>query len=101
MNRLIIKYYLQKNTEIFPPDTGGAVKMAEEMKIPYLGNLPIDPLIARSCDEGSNPIEEHPQSLTVLNLKSIISSAYKVCPMQNDLPSFSYHFLVIYFNRNN
>ena len=32
-------------SQIFPPTTGGATKMAEEMKVPFLGKLPLDPRI--------------------------------------------------------
>jgi len=39
-------------TKIFAPTTGGAVKMCKDMGIKYLGSIPLDPMIARSCDEG-------------------------------------------------
>lgn len=36
---------LQKESQIFPPTTGGIEKMAKDMKIPFLGRLPLDPLL--------------------------------------------------------
>jgi len=30
---------------IFAPTTGGARKMAEDVKIPFLGSIPLDPRI--------------------------------------------------------
>ena len=36
--------------------------MANEMGVPFLGSIPIDPKLARSCDEGKNFIGEHPDS---------------------------------------
>lgn len=48
--------------------------MAEELDVPFLGNLPLDPVIARCCDEGQNPIEECSQSAVILNLNLIVSS---------------------------
>jgi Mrp family chromosome partitioning ATPase len=44
-------------TKIFPPTTGGAKVMCEEMEVPFLGSIPLDPMIARSCDEGKPYIE--------------------------------------------
>lgn len=38
-------FYHQNETEIFAPVTGGAAKMADEMAIPFLGRLPLDPRI--------------------------------------------------------
>lgn len=50
--------------------------MAAEMNVHYLGSVPLDPLIARSCDQGLNPIEQFPQSAFVMHFKKIVSSAY-------------------------
>lgn len=50
--------------------------MAEELNVPLLGSLPLDPVIARSCDEGLNPITENPGSVVIKNLNSIISSNF-------------------------
>lgn len=36
--------------------------MCEEMSVPFLGAIPIDPLIARSCDEGKSYITQAPDS---------------------------------------
>jgi len=40
------------STEIFPPNTGGAEKMAKEMDVPFLGKLPLNSEIGKACDEG-------------------------------------------------
>lgn len=53
----------KKGTEIFYPTSGGAQKMCEEMEVPYLGSIPLDPLIAKNCDEGKSYIEQCPDSL--------------------------------------
>ncbi len=39
-----------KTTEIFK--SGGGEQMAREMNVPFLGRIPLDPEIARACDEG-------------------------------------------------
>lgn len=49
-------------SDIFPATTGGAVKMCEDMGVDFIGELPIDPQIARACDQGSNFIEEFADS---------------------------------------
>lgn len=37
--------------------------MCEEMNIPFLGSIPLDPLIARSCDEGKSYVSQAPNSI--------------------------------------
>ena len=37
-------------TDIFK--TGGGEKMAQEMNVPFLGRIPIDPAVAIACDAG-------------------------------------------------
>ncbi len=48
---------------IFAPTTGGARKMCEEMGVPFLGSIPLDPKIARSCDEGKSFISQAPDAV--------------------------------------
>ncbi|RUS20124.1 hypothetical protein BC937DRAFT_86312 [Endogone sp. FLAS-F59071] len=47
---------------IFPATTGGAVKMADEMNVPFLGKIPLDPRLGRSCDEGVSFLDKYPDS---------------------------------------
>lgn len=42
----------QHESQIFPPTTGGAAKLCEDMDLTLLGRLPLDPRIGQSCDEG-------------------------------------------------
>eukprot|EP01129_Flabellula_baltica_P002328 TRINITY_DN12147_c0_g1_i1.p1 TRINITY_DN12147_c0_g1~~TRINITY_DN12147_c0_g1_i1.p1 ORF type:complete len:314 (+),score=96.02 TRINITY_DN12147_c0_g1_i1:59-1000(+) len=49
-------------SQIFPPTTGGAIKMCEEMEVPFLGSIPLDPMLARSCDYGEAYVENNPNS---------------------------------------
>jgi len=44
-------------------NAGGGKKIAEDLKIPFLGRIPIDPEICRDSDKGSPFIIEHPDSL--------------------------------------
>lgn len=66
--------FLQRLSEIFPATTGGAKLMCEELNIPFLGSLPLDPLIARYCDEGKDFISELPNSPAVKSLNEIVKS---------------------------
>mmetsp|Transcript_49241 Transcript_49241/g.76891 ORF Transcript_49241/g.76891 Transcript_49241/m.76891 type:complete len:326 (+) Transcript_49241:35-1012(+) len=40
-------------TKIFQPSTGGAEKMCQDMGVKFLGSLPMDVDMMRSCDEGT------------------------------------------------
>ncbi|KYQ88678.1 nucleotide binding protein 1 [Tieghemostelium lacteum] len=51
-----------KESKIFIPTSGGAEQMSKEMNVDFLGRIPIDPLIARSCDEGKNYLTAFPNS---------------------------------------
>ena len=45
-------------TTILPASSGGARKLCEDMGIPLLGKIPLDPRIGQSCDEGMNVFDE-------------------------------------------
>ena len=68
---------LQKESQIFPPTTGGAAKMAADMRVPFLGKVPLDPRIGRCCDEGKSFLSEIPESPAAEAYKQIIQSEYK------------------------
>jgi len=59
-------------SEIFTATTGGARDMCKEMDVPFLGSLPLDPKITKSCDMGLNFIADHPDSPAVLALNAIV-----------------------------
>eukprot|EP01097_Dermamoeba_algensis_P008101 TRINITY_DN5269_c0_g1_i1.p1 TRINITY_DN5269_c0_g1~~TRINITY_DN5269_c0_g1_i1.p1 ORF type:complete len:338 (+),score=76.32 TRINITY_DN5269_c0_g1_i1:1-1014(+) len=61
-----------KETQIFFPSTGGAEKMANEMGVPFLGRIPIDPKLARACDEGWNYFSQFPDAPGAKALNSCI-----------------------------
>jgi hypothetical protein len=49
----------KEESTIFPSTSGGAKKMAEEMDVPFLGSIPVEQQLAKSCDEGSNFFNAH------------------------------------------
>lgn len=59
-------------TEIFKPTTGGARAMAEAMEVPFLGSVPLDPMLRMSCDSGKSFMEECPQSPASQALSGIV-----------------------------
>ena len=67
---------MQKESQIFPPTTGGAQKMAADMEVPFLGKVPLDPRIGRCCDEGKSFLSEVPESPAANAYKQIIQSTF-------------------------
>ncbi|XP_065900023.1 cytosolic Fe-S cluster assembly factor nubp1-A-like isoform X2 [Dysidea avara] len=56
-------------SQIFPPTTGGAQKMATDMGVEFLGSLPLDPILGKCCDEGKSLFEEAPNSPLAVSYK--------------------------------
>uniref|UniRef100_A0A0V0G9M0 Cytosolic Fe-S cluster assembly factor NUBP1 homolog n=1 Tax=Triatoma dimidiata TaxID=72491 RepID=A0A0V0G9M0_TRIDM len=57
---------------IFPASTGGGAKMADELGVPFLGSIPLDPLLARACDEGKDPYLEMSNSSAIKAVQHIV-----------------------------
>jgi len=68
-----------KESVIFPPTTGGAEKMCSDLGIPFLGKLPLDPRIGKSCDEGVCFLSTHPDSPACKAYQKIIQNIKKSC----------------------
>jgi len=64
-------------TKIFAPTTGGAEKMAKDMVIQFLGSIPLDPQIARACDEGRFYLSDFPDSFATHAFNSIFNLVMK------------------------
>ncbi len=60
-------------TEIDIFGSGGGEKIAEEMAVPFLGKIPIDPHISESADKGVPFITEHPDSPASKAFNTIVS----------------------------
>ncbi|KAI1315242.1 cytosolic Fe-S cluster assembly factor nbp35 [Mortierella claussenii] len=65
---------------IFAPTTGGAKKMAEDTHVRFLGSIPLDPRIGKSCDQGLSFLEEYPESPATKAYQDIITEIKKVLP---------------------
>lgn len=66
-------------SQIFPPTTGGAEKMATDMGVNFLGSLPLDPALGKCCDEGKSLFEEAPTSALVTAYNNIITKIVSYC----------------------
>ncbi|KAF4015582.1 hypothetical protein G4228_007319, partial [Cervus hanglu yarkandensis] len=69
----------QKESQIFPPTTGGAEAMCQDLKIPLLGKVPLDPRIGKSCDKGQSFLVEAPDSPATVAYRSIIQRIQEFC----------------------
>lgn len=77
-------------SEIFPPTTGGASKMANDLELEFLGKLPLDPRIGRCCDEGRSFLSEIPDSPATKAFEQILSKIKKHCEKNIALNGDSY-----------
>jgi Mrp family chromosome partitioning ATPase len=59
-------------SEIFQATTGGGRGLAEEMGIPFLGSVPLDPRIGMACDYGESFFDSFPDSPACSALKSVV-----------------------------
>ncbi|OBS68456.1 hypothetical protein A6R68_03007 [Neotoma lepida] len=69
----------KKESQIFPPTTGGAEAMCQDLKIPLLGKVPLDPLIGKSCDKGQSFFVEAPDSPATAAYRSIMQRIQEFC----------------------
>ncbi|KAG7205779.1 hypothetical protein KM043_007725 [Ampulex compressa] len=74
----------KNSAEIFPALTGGGRAMADELNVDFLGSVPLDPRLARCCDEGKNIFTEIPDSPTVTALQNIIKIIVQKCQRKEE-----------------
>ncbi len=61
--------HCSQRTDIF--SAGGGRRTAEEMEIPFLGEIPIDPVICVGGDDGKPIVKAHPESPQTKRFKGI------------------------------
>ncbi|XP_016047733.2 cytosolic Fe-S cluster assembly factor NUBP1 [Erinaceus europaeus] len=69
----------KKESQIFPPTTGGAEAMCQALGIPLLGRVPLDPLIGKSCDRGQSFLTEAPDSPATAAYRAVIQRIRESC----------------------
>lgn len=53
--------------------------MCEELNLPLLGSVPLDPRIGRSCDEGKSFLTEVPDSPAAVAYQNIVQKIRDYC----------------------
>ncbi|XP_074775413.1 cytosolic Fe-S cluster assembly factor NUBP1 isoform X2 [Athene noctua] len=69
----------KNESQIFPPTTGGAEKMCQNLNVSLLGKVPLDPQIGKSCDKGQSFLAEAPESPATSSYRSIIQRIQEYC----------------------
>lgn len=69
-------------TDIFM--TGGGERMANEMNIPFLGRIPIDPAIGRSCDDGTPFVYHYSRTETAKAFERVIGPILALSAREKD-----------------
>lgn len=66
------------SSAIFPARAGGGARaMCEELGVPFLGSLPVDPKLTKACDEGEDFVQLFSESVTVKVLNDIIEQVIR------------------------
>jgi ATP-binding protein involved in chromosome partitioning len=71
-------------TDIFK--TGGGEQMAAEMKVPFLGRIPIDPVIGEACDAGTPFVYHHSRTETAKAFERVISPILALSNQDREAP---------------
>ncbi len=76
-------------TQILPPGAGN--RIAESMHVPFLGSIPIDPMIAQACDSGQAFIQHFSTTRTAEIMRQIVApitaldeASHTANPQRND-----------------
>lgn len=59
-------------SEVFDSSGGGAMKMCQEMGVPFLGKVPLDPQLCKAAEEGRSCFEDQRCTVSASALKRII-----------------------------
>ncbi|CAG9936990.1 unnamed protein product [Clonostachys rosea f. rosea IK726] len=59
-------------SQIFRPSTGGGKALADEMGIPFLGAVPLDPRIGMACDYGESYFDSFPDSPACAAFRQVV-----------------------------
>jgi Mrp family chromosome partitioning ATPase len=65
-------------SQIFKATTGGGRRLAEEMGVPFLGAIPLDPRIGMACDYGESFMDGFPDSPASMALNEVVRGVCKL-----------------------
>jgi ATP-binding protein involved in chromosome partitioning len=76
---------------------GGGEKAARDLKVPFLGRIPIDPEVVTDCDRGMPFVMAHPDSEATKAFKEIADTCkeyvgFKEIEKKLEMEKFPYHF---------
>jgi Mrp family chromosome partitioning ATPase len=72
-------------SQIFRPSTGGARRLAEDEKIPFLGAVPLDPRIGMACDFGESFLDAYPDSPACKAIKGVVRRVAEEMGIKEDV----------------
>ncbi len=87
--------HCQKEISLFKK--GGGEKAARDLKVPFLGRIPIDPEMVNDCDRGMPYVMAHPDSEATQAFKEIADRCkkyvgFKEAERKLEMEKFPYHF---------
>jgi Mrp family chromosome partitioning ATPase len=76
---------------------GGGEKAARDLKVPFLGRIPVDPEVVTDCDRGMPFVMAHPDSEATKAFKEIADTCkeyvgFKEIEKKLEMEKFPYHF---------
>lgn len=74
---------LVANADIYHASKGGVEKMAMEMKVPFLGRIPLDPRMCKASEAGESILEFAPGSSSAVAFENIVTLVQKVIAHKN------------------
>jgi len=64
----------QKSSSMWPPSTGGGGALAQELGLPLIGQLPLDPRLGQLSDQGQSLFTEHGDSPVAIAYRALVAS---------------------------
>lgn len=66
-------------SEIFPSGRGGVAALCQDFQIELLGKIPLDPKIAKACDDGESFVDKWPEDLVTKEYMKIANRVVGKC----------------------
>ncbi|CAK7891300.1 cytosolic Fe-S cluster assembly factor Nbp35p [[Candida] anglica] len=61
-------------SRIFKPTTGGGAQLCEDLGIPFLGSVPLDPRIGKACDSGKSFFDNYSDSPAATAILDVVDA---------------------------
>lgn len=71
-------------TDVFPTSGTGPKGMADKFNVPYLGKLPLDPNLLKSCEDGVSFVDTYPSSPATSPLNSVVDKLILALPVEDE-----------------